>query len=82
MEQWDSSIFDKVVELGNTKAMFCGHDHLNDYGAYYNGVELVYGKSIDYIAYTGIENKTEQRGATLINITKDSNYSRVQLQYE
>ena len=79
---YHSSIFDKVVELGNTKAMFCGHDHLNDYGAYYNGVELVYGKSIDYIAYPGIENKTEQRGATLINITKDSNYSIVQLQYE
>lgn len=79
---YHSSIFDKVVELGNTKAMFCGHDHLNDYGAYYNGVELVYGKSIDYIAYTGIENKTEQRGATLINITKDINYSIVQLQYE
>ena len=70
------------MQLGSTKAMFVGHDHLNDYGAYYNGIELVYGKSIDYTAYPGIENSTEQRGATLINITSDGNYSIVQMQYE
>lgn len=79
---YHSSLFDKVVQLGSTKAMFVGHDHLNDYGAYYNGIELVYGKSIDYTAYPGIENSTEQRGATLINITSDGNYSIVQMQYE
>ncbi len=79
---YHSDLFDKVVQLGNTKAIFCGHDHLNDYGAYYNGVELVYGKSIDYIAYPYIENKKEQRGATLINVTSEGSYSIVQLQYE
>lgn len=71
---YDSNIFKKAVELGSTEAMFCGHDHVNDFGIKYQGIDLVFGKSIDYAAYTGIAEKTEQRGAILIRIGQDSSY--------
>lgn len=77
-----SSIFEKVLELGSTKAMFCGHDHYNDYAINYKGIDLVYGKSIDYTAYTDIEYRTEQRGATLINIKEDGKYELSSLNLE
>ncbi|GEM_PF-233643 len=78
---YHSTLFEKASELGSSVAMFCGHDHLNDYGAFYNNIELVYGKSIDYIAYEGIANQTEQRGATLIDIAPDSAYTITQIPY-
>ena len=51
VSQMHSGIFSRALELKSTVAMFCGHDHVNDFGIYYEGIELVYGKSIDYIAY-------------------------------
>ena len=62
--------------------MFCGHDQVNDFGIYYEGIELVYGKSIDYIAYPGIENQKEQRGATLISVDSKSGYNITPLRFE
>lgn len=65
-----SGIFDKIRELGSTKAIFCGHDHLNNTISQYMGIYLVYSKSIDYTAYVGIDQMTEQRGACSIQLTK------------
>ena len=55
---------------------------MNDFGIYYEGIELVYGKSIDYIAYPGIENQKEQRGATLISVDSKSGYNITPLRFE
>lgn len=66
--KYESKLFDTAVELGSTKAMFCGHDHYNNESLEYKGIRLTYGYSIDYLAMPGIENDTEQRGATLITI--------------
>jgi len=49
--QYPSELFDKAVELGSTKAMFCGHDHYNNLSVEYQGIRLTYGYSIDYLAY-------------------------------
>lgn len=54
--------------------MFCGHDHYNNLSVEYEGIRLTYGYNIDYLVMPGIENDTEQRGATLITIGKDGNY--------
>lgn len=70
----DSTLFDTVVSLGSTKAIFYGHDHYNNISLEYKGVRLTYGMSIDYLASPGIENKIEQRGATLITIKNDSSF--------
>lgn len=59
-----------------------GHDHLNNMAVKYKGVDLVYSKSIDYYAYPGIADRTEQRGATLITLFSDGSYQIKQVDYE
>lgn len=76
---YDSGLFDTVLDLDSTKAIFVGHDHLNDLGVKYKGVDLIYGKSIDYLAYPGIDKQNEQRGGTLIKVQPDSDYEVFQV---
>lgn len=72
--KYHSKLFETAVELGSTKAIFCGHDHLNNISLTYKGIRLTYGLSIDYLAYPGIEEKTNQRGGTLITIHEDKTF--------
>lgn len=76
----DSGFFDRILQMGSTQAVFVGHDHLNNMGIRYKGVDLVYSKSIDYMAYPGISQMTAQRGGTLITVTKDG-YEITQIDY-
>lgn len=69
----EDEMFETIVSLGSTLATFCGHDHLNNFAINYKGVILNYGLSIDYLAYPGIDKKTEQRGGKLIIIATDGN---------
>lgn len=78
----NSTLFDTVVSLGSTKAIFYGHDHYNNISLDYKGIRLTYGMSIDYLASPGIENKTSQRGATLITIKNDSSFDIKQIKYQ
>lgn len=73
--QYSSSLFDRAVELGSTKAMFCGHDHYNNLSVEYKGIRLTYGYSIDYLAMPGIEEDTRQRGATLITVNPQGEFT-------
>ncbi len=74
-----STMFDKMVELGSTKGIFCGHDHLNDLSITYKGIRLTYGKSIDYLAYVGVvkgfTKMDNQRGGVVIEIDNASNFT-------
>lgn len=74
-----SKLFDTMVELGSTKATFCGHDHYNNACIEYKGIKLTYGMSIDYLAMPGIKYDTAQRGGTLITIHKDSSFDIEQI---
>lgn len=67
-------LFEKAVELGSTKAFFCGHDHDNNVIMKYEDVDLVYGYSVDYLAYTGISKRGYQRGCTVITVYPDSSH--------
>jgi len=67
-----SNIFDKAVEMKSTKAMFCGHDHLNDFSVEYKGIRLTYGQSIDCLLYT--KNLSEHKGATLLTIKENGDF--------
>lgn len=72
--------FERILSLGSTKHVFCGHDHRNTFSFTYKGIRLTYGMSIDYSAvglipeaiYPGqnIYDETEQRGGTLITLTE------------
>ena len=62
----DVALFETVKELGSTKALFYGHDHLNNFVLEYKGITLSYGYSIDYLAYSGIDEQGYHRGCTVI----------------
>jgi hypothetical protein len=76
---YPSKLFDRILELGSTKGVFCGHDHYNNMSLEYQGIRLTYGMSIDYLAMPGIEKETKQRGAELITIHADSNWDLEQI---
>ena len=62
---------DKMLELGSTDTVFCGHDHLNNFSLNYKGINLSYSYSVDYLAYSGISKLGSQRGCTIINIDEN-----------
>ena len=39
----NTGLFEKMVELGSTNAIFCAHDHKNNYAIEYKGILLSYG---------------------------------------
>ena len=70
----DDEMFETITRLGSTKALFYGHDHLNNFVLEYNDVILSYGYSIDYNAYSGIHKKGYQRGCTVIVCSPDTSF--------
>ena len=67
-------MFETILELGSTGAMFYGHDHLNNIVLEYKGVTLSYGYSVDYFAYAGIAKIGSQRGCTVITCKPDTTF--------
>ncbi len=78
----DSGFFEAILEKKSTQAVFVGHDHLNNLGVNYKGVDLVYSKSIDFLAYPGIAHETAQRGGTLITLDGRGGYVIEQIEYK
>ena len=76
---YPSALFDRMLALGSTTGVFCGHDHYNNMSLEYKGIRLTYGMSIDYLAMPGIEHDTAQRGAELITIHPDASWDLVQI---
>lgn len=70
----EENMFETILELGSTEALFYGHDHLNNFVLEYKGVTLSYGYSIDYNAYSGIADKGYQRGCSVINCSPDTSF--------
>lgn len=77
----DDMFFETMVEIGGTKGVFCGHDHVNTYSIEYKGIRLTYGMSIDYLAYIGISKVGSQRGCTLITVKPDGTFDCCQSSY-
>lgn len=71
----EDGMFEKMLELGSTKAMFNGHDHLNSTTFEYKGIQFSYGYSIDYFAYSGIDKLGSQRGCTMITCKPDTTFT-------
>lgn len=67
----DDNLFETMQELKSTDSVFCGHDHLNNFSLNYKGINLNYGMSVDYLAYSGISKLGAQRGCTVLAISKD-----------
>ncbi|MBO4534783.1 MAG: hypothetical protein J5755_02470, partial [Clostridia bacterium] len=58
----------------NLTAIFCGHDHYNNFSIEYKGVRFTYGMSVDYLAYSGIWKVRAQRGCTIITVGQDGSF--------
>lgn len=67
-------LFDKCLELGSTKGIFFGHDHLNNFTMLYKGIQLTYDYTVDYLAYVGINKYGAQRGCTMITTKPDGSF--------
>lgn len=70
---YPDKLFETVVDLGSTKGIFFGHDHLNSLRLDYKGVLMAYGYSIDYSAYAGATGY--QRGCTILTVHSDGTHS-------
>lgn len=77
---YSENFFETMLELGSTKATFCGHDHVNNAILEYKGINLVYGMSIDYLAYTDLNSKGAQRGCTVIELGADGELEGITLE--
>ncbi len=71
----EDNMFEKMLELDSTKAMFNGHDHFNSTIFEYKGIQFSYGYSIDYFAYSGIDKQGSQRGCTVITCKPDTTFT-------
>ncbi len=63
----DDSFFDVVTELGSTKTVIAGHDHVNCSCIRYKGVRLTYGLKTGMGAYW----KPEMNGGTTFTVTSE-----------
>lgn len=71
----EDDLFEKMLELDSTKAMYHGHDHYNNLTVEYKGIIFSCGYSIDYLAYIGIAKEGSQRGCTMITCKPDSTFT-------
>ncbi len=77
----EDDLFETMLELGSTKAMFNGHDHYNNTTIEYKGIKFCYGYSVDYLAYPGISKVGSQRGCTLITCKPDTTFTIEKFNY-
>lgn len=66
--EYNSGFFDKMIELGSTKGVFAGHDHVNDYSVTYKGIRLTYGLKSGYGSYK----KKGVTGGLVITLSENS----------
>ncbi|MDR3318559.1 MAG: metallophosphoesterase [Clostridiales bacterium] len=63
----NTGLFDKMIELGSTKGVFSGHDHLNNFSVTYKGIRLSYSNMSGYGSYGA----DDMKGATLLTVNAD-----------
>lgn len=63
----DNGFFAAMQELGSTKNVIVGHDHVNDYSVVYEGIRLAYGLKTGYGSY----NETTINGGSTLTIGSD-----------
>ncbi len=61
----NTKLFQSMLQLNNIYGTFCGHDHNNDNGAEFYGIDLVYGRKTGYGGYGP---DFYQRGARVIKL--------------
>ena len=79
---FDSGLFDAIKEKGSAQAVYYGHDHINNFGSYYDGILLSYIQSSGYSSYSMLsagEPESEWlQGCTILKIKADGTYEAEQ----
>lgn len=75
---YNSGMFDAILEKGG-QAVFCGHDHVNDWCAIYKGVHLAYSLPGGYACYnmgdkTGKPETEWVEGVAVTTISNDGSF--------
>ncbi|WP_338471678.1 metallophosphoesterase [Niallia sp. XMNu-256] len=70
---FNSGLFSAMLDRGDVKGVFCGHDHINTYHGNYYGILLGYGGSAGFGTYglSGAE-KHRLRGARVFNLDEST----------
>jgi predicted MPP superfamily phosphohydrolase len=63
----NTGMFEKILELGGTKSVFAGHDHVNNFSVLYRGIRLSYALNSGYGSY----GDADLKGATLLTVSSD-----------
>jgi predicted MPP superfamily phosphohydrolase len=74
----NTQAFEAFLENSSIRATFCGHDHTNDFGGNYKGVELVYGRKTGY----GAKGPDGLKGARVIKLKEKLNKSETEVEIE
>ena len=64
----NSGMFVCMKEMGDIKAIICGHDHDNDYAMKWNDIFLMYGR---FSGCDTVYNNLKPNGARIIELTQD-----------
>ncbi|KAI3722727.1 hypothetical protein L2E82_33780 [Cichorium intybus] len=72
----NSGFFTSIVEAGDVKALFTGHDHLNDFCGRLSGVHLCYGGGFGYHAY-GKAGWARRARVVVVDLGKDENVKSI-----
>ncbi|RID82351.1 phosphoesterase [Mesobacillus zeae] len=69
----NSGMFSAILDRGDVKGVFCGHDHVNTYSGNYYGVLLGYAGSTGFGAY-GLPgaDRNRLRGARVFNLDENT----------
>ena len=73
-------VFQHIKNSNCTKALFCGHDHVNNLKGYYDGIYLGYGLCCGYHTYPFFDNPLIFTGKVLYNakLWTDENGSQME----
>jgi len=68
---YNSGFFDIAKALGSTRGIYCGHDHINDFAIYYEGIQLSYGVK----SGRGIYHDQDMIGGQVVILADDGSVS-------
>ena len=82
---YDNGLFDAIQDVGVTQIVFCGHDHLNNFGVQYKNVLLSYIEPSGYGAYglnrQGAPEEDWLQGYSILQFSADGTFDYEQIRY-
>ncbi len=80
---YENGLFAAIKAGGSTKTVFCGHDHINNFGLEFDGVLLSYIEMSGYGSYSlyskGYPEAEWLQGYTKLELQKDGTFTQTQI---